>query len=111
MQMITPALNLPLMPVDNKQRLAFTSAVPCARVIPVPILSDNYAYLLVDDKTKKTACIDPAEPTKLLDAAKKEGLQISTVSLSSPLPSGLALDNDAITLPVTASLHTQTLGS
>jgi len=62
------------------QRLTFTSSSPCARVIPVPILSDNYAYLLVDDKTKKTACIDPAEPSKLLEAAKKEGLKISTVS-------------------------------
>lgn len=31
----------------------------------MPILSDNYAYLLVDPVTKKTACVDPAEPEKV----------------------------------------------
>ena len=31
----------------------------------VPILSNNYAYLLVDPVTKKTACVDPAEPEKV----------------------------------------------
>lgn len=35
------------------------------RVGAVPILSDNYAYLLVDPVTKKTACVDPAEPEKV----------------------------------------------
>lgn len=30
-------------------------------------------------KTGATACVDPAEPEKLLAAAKKEGLSISTV--------------------------------
>lgn len=31
----------------------------------VPILSDNYAYLLIDPVTGKTACVDPAEPEKV----------------------------------------------
>jgi len=51
----------------------------CGDVIPVPILSDNYAYLLVDRVTKKTACIDPAEPEKLLKAAEQRGLTVDTV--------------------------------
>lgn len=28
-------------------------------------MSDNYAYLLIDPVTKKTACVDPAEPEKV----------------------------------------------
>lgn len=31
----------------------------------VPVLSDNYAYLLIDPVTGKTACVDPAEPEKV----------------------------------------------
>ena len=31
----------------------------------VPILSDNYAYLLVDPVTRRAACVDPAEPEKV----------------------------------------------
>ncbi|CAM9853344.1 unnamed protein product [Laminaria digitata] len=52
----------------------------CAEVIPaVPILSDNYAYLLVDPVTKKTACVDPAEPEKVMAAAKARGVEISVL--------------------------------
>eukprot|EP00904_Undaria_pinnatifida_P010579 jgi/Undpi1/6651/HiC_scaffold_20.g09130.m1 len=51
----------------------------CAEVIPVPILSDNYAYLLVDPVTRKTACVDPAEPEKVMVAAIDRGLEISVL--------------------------------
>lgn len=34
---------------------------------------------LSQPKTGATACVDPAEPEKLLAAAKKEGVSISTV--------------------------------
>ncbi|EWM30120.1 hydroxyacylglutathione mitochondrial [Nannochloropsis gaditana] len=52
---------------------------PCARVIPVPILSDNFAYLVVDPQTGKAACVDPAEPAKVLAAAQREGIKLSTL--------------------------------
>lgn len=55
------------------------SLPPCARVIPVPILSDNFAYLIIDPQTGKAACVDPAEPGKVLAAAKREGIQLSTL--------------------------------
>ncbi|CDJ66855.1 hydroxyacylglutathione hydrolase, putative [Eimeria necatrix] len=48
----------------------------CAEVIPVPTLSDNYAYLLIDKKTKTAACIDPAEPEKVIAAAKEHGVTL-----------------------------------
>ncbi|CAM9485897.1 unnamed protein product, partial [Hapterophycus canaliculatus] len=51
----------------------------CAEVIPVPILSDNYAYLLIDPVTKLAACVDPAEPEKVIAAAKARGVEITTL--------------------------------
>lgn len=50
----------------------------CADVILVPTLSDNYAYLVIDKKTKAAACVDPAEPEKVLAAAKEHGVTLRT---------------------------------
>ncbi|CDI82141.1 hydroxyacylglutathione hydrolase, putative [Eimeria acervulina] len=50
----------------------------CAEVIPVPTLSDNYAYLLIDRKTNTAACVDPAEPEKVVAAAKERGVTLET---------------------------------
>jgi hydroxyacylglutathione hydrolase len=49
------------------------------KVVPVRVLSDNYAYLLINQATAKAAAIDPAEPDKLFAAAKDEGVTITTV--------------------------------
>ncbi|CAM9810708.1 unnamed protein product [Discosporangium mesarthrocarpum] len=51
----------------------------CADVIPVPILNDNYAYLVVDRHSGKAACVDPAEPEKVIAAAEKHGVTISAL--------------------------------
>lgn len=32
---------------------------------PIPALSDNYMYLLVDETTKKAAVVDPVNPEKV----------------------------------------------
>mmetsp|Transcript_6257 Transcript_6257/g.15203 ORF Transcript_6257/g.15203 Transcript_6257/m.15203 type:complete len:332 (-) Transcript_6257:2124-3119(-) len=45
----------------------------------VPILKDNYSYLIVDTATKKAAVVDPAEPSKLIKAAKDDGIEITTI--------------------------------
>jgi len=49
------------------------------RVIPVPVRSDNYAYLLVDESTKKTFAIDPYDVKRVDDAASKAGVQLQGV--------------------------------
>jgi len=49
------------------------------RVVQVPVLSDNVAYLLIDDKSKVAAAVDPAEPHKLIAAAKREGVEIKCI--------------------------------
>lgn len=45
----------------------------------LPALSDNYMYLLVDEKTKEAAIVDPVEPDKVAAAVQEQGLKLSTV--------------------------------
>ncbi len=39
---------------------------PAMQVRIIPALQDNYMYLLVCDKTKEAAIVDPVEPEKVL---------------------------------------------
>jgi len=48
-------------------------------IIPVTQLSDNYAYLIVDDATKECGVVDCAEADKVLAAVKQHGLKLTTV--------------------------------
>ncbi|XP_004984490.1 hydroxyacylglutathione hydrolase cytoplasmic [Setaria italica] len=49
------------------------------KIIPVPCLEDNYAYLIVDESTKKAAAVDPVEPEKVLKAASEVGAYVDCV--------------------------------
>lgn len=49
------------------------------RVEVVPVLADNYAYLLIDEASGAAACVDPAEAGLVLAAARKENLDLSMV--------------------------------
>lgn len=52
------------------------------RILPVPCLSDNYAYLVVCDATKTAAIVDPSTLTdteRALDALRKEGIEVREV--------------------------------
>jgi hydroxyacylglutathione hydrolase len=48
-------------------------------IITVPQLSDNYAYLVVDDASKQCAVVDCAEADKVIAAAKDNGVKLSAV--------------------------------
>jgi hydroxyacylglutathione hydrolase len=48
-------------------------------IIPVPQLSDNYAYLVVDDSSKECGVVDCAEADKVLAAVREHGLKLTTV--------------------------------
>ena len=45
----------------------------------VPQLSDNFAYLVVDDATKEAAIVDCAEADKVVAAAKQHGVKLTSV--------------------------------
>jgi len=49
------------------------------RVVPIPMLDDNYGYLLIDEEQKIAAAVDPVQPDKVFAAAEKEGVNIAAV--------------------------------
>src|SRR5690348_4616191 len=49
---------------------------------PVPILSDNYAWLLRDSATGATAIVDPAEPRPIIAALEKAGGRLDLIILT-----------------------------
>jgi hydroxyacylglutathione hydrolase len=49
---------------------------------PVPILSDNYAWLLRDSATGATAIVDPAEPQPVIEALEKAGGRLDMILLT-----------------------------
>lgn len=52
---------------------------PSADVTVVPVLKDNFSYIVVDEKTNKALCVDPAEPEKVLKKAEELGVDLEYV--------------------------------
>ena len=48
----------------------------------VPVLSDNYSYLIYDEGSKKAAVVDPGEAGPLLVAAQERGLSIEHILIT-----------------------------
>jgi hydroxyacylglutathione hydrolase len=51
------------------------------RVVPVPCLSDNYAYLVIDD-AKRAAVVDPGEAAPIAAALAREGVALAAIWLT-----------------------------
>ncbi len=49
------------------------------RVVPVPVLSDNYSYLVIDEAERTAAVVDCSEVEPMLAAAQAEGVTITAV--------------------------------
>mmetsp|Transcript_23025 Transcript_23025/g.58388 ORF Transcript_23025/g.58388 Transcript_23025/m.58388 type:complete len:258 (-) Transcript_23025:172-945(-) len=48
-------------------------------VVLVPVLEDNYAYLLVDQASRTAFAVDPAEPKKVMAAAEERGVVVKGI--------------------------------
>ena len=48
-------------------------------VIQIPVLRDNYIYLLIDKVTKETACVDPALSKPVLNELEKRKLKLNYI--------------------------------
>lgn len=57
-------------------RLFSTSFANKMKIVPVPVRSDNYAYLLIDESTNKAAVVDPFDVPKVQAAAEKAGVEL-----------------------------------
>ncbi|KAH7929764.1 Metallo-hydrolase/oxidoreductase [Leucogyrophana mollusca] len=54
-----------------------TSALSKMKIVPVPVVyDDNYAYLIIDETSRKAAAVDPLELHKVEAAAQKENVEI-----------------------------------
>jgi hydroxyacylglutathione hydrolase len=49
------------------------------RVIPVPCLSDNYAYLVAKDGAREAVVVDPSEAEPVIAALAREGLTLIAI--------------------------------
>ena len=49
------------------------------RVVPVPVLLDNYAYLVIDEGSREAAVVDPSEADPVLEAAKRENVKLRAI--------------------------------
>jgi hydroxyacylglutathione hydrolase len=56
--------------------------MPSLEIIAVPVLSDNYAWLVFDPKTEEVAVVDPGEAEPVLAAAEASGWTVSQVWLT-----------------------------
>ena len=45
----------------------------------IPVLEDNYIYIVIDKETKKTACIDPSESQPVLLFLEENGLTLDYI--------------------------------
>ncbi len=54
-------------------------SMPPMRVIPVPCLSDNYAYLVAADGAEEAFVVDPSEAEPVIAALEREGLRLVAI--------------------------------
>ena len=49
------------------------------RIVPVPCLQDNYAYLVVCEATNRAAVVDPSEAAPVLEAVERAGVKLVAI--------------------------------
>ncbi|CAH1788709.1 unnamed protein product [Owenia fusiformis] len=64
---------------DDGHSVAQMAEFDGLRIIPIPIIMDNYCYLIVDDRTQTGILVDPADPDLILPVLKKESVNIVAV--------------------------------
>ncbi len=53
-------------------------------IMQIPVMSDNYVYLIHDQDSGQTACVDPAVSEPVLDAASAAGWTITHILVTHP---------------------------
>ena len=49
------------------------------QIIPIPCLTDNYAYIINDVNSKKVGVIDPSEASPVISFLKKQNLKLNYI--------------------------------
>ncbi|MBI3799248.1 MAG: MBL fold metallo-hydrolase [Deltaproteobacteria bacterium] len=49
------------------------------KILPIPVLTDNYAYLIIDEATNEAGVVDPSEAKPVAAAVKREGVKLTSI--------------------------------
>jgi hydroxyacylglutathione hydrolase len=49
------------------------------RIVSIPCLSDNYAYLVICETTQRAAIVDPSEAAPVLAAVRQQGVELEAI--------------------------------
>ncbi|XP_068263633.1 probable hydrolase PNKD isoform X1 [Nyctibius grandis] len=52
---------------------------PGVKILPIPVLSDNYSYLVIDTDSGQAAVIDPSDPLAVQAAIEEEGVMLEAI--------------------------------
>ena len=63
----------------SSRSAATAGSLPAWEILQLPVLSDNYIYLLHDAASGATAVVDPAEAAPVIAAAEQRGWRISHI--------------------------------
>jgi len=55
-------------------------------IIQIPVLSDNYIYLLHEPVSGKTAVVDPAEAEPVIEELQKKGWLLDYITIPTIMP-------------------------
>ncbi|XP_035031270.1 probable hydrolase PNKD [Hippoglossus stenolepis] len=49
------------------------------KIIPIPVLSDNYSYLVIDTASSVAVVVDPADPQRVQAVLEEEGVMLEAI--------------------------------
>jgi hydroxyacylglutathione hydrolase len=49
------------------------------KILPISVLADNYAYLIIDEATKEAGVVDPSEAGPVADTVRREGVKLTAI--------------------------------
>ncbi|XP_072731363.1 probable hydrolase PNKD isoform X2 [Ciconia boyciana] len=52
---------------------------PGVKILPIPVLSNNYSYLVIDTGSSQAAVVDPSDPLAVQAAIEEEGVMLEAI--------------------------------
>ncbi|KAJ1184147.1 hypothetical protein NDU88_000957, partial [Pleurodeles waltl] len=49
------------------------------KVVPIPVLSDNYSYLVIDTDSSLAVAVDPSDPVAVQASLEEEGVTLEAI--------------------------------
>eukprot|EP00062_Callorhinchus_milii_P023849 gi/632983134/ref/XP_007908496.1/ PREDICTED: probable hydrolase PNKD [Callorhinchus milii] len=59
--------------------VVYPTVINGVKILPVPILSDNYSYLVIDTASRLAVAIDPSDPLSIQTCLEQEGVSLEAI--------------------------------